>query len=292
MIAISDVHRRERRTEREENLNRYERPEEPPQLPMVEVNETTRASRAEQPVPTPRIVPTRIPGLDNLIRGGLPNISLILVVGTIGSNYTTFIEQILYNHLSDGGKVAYYTAETSSLDIMQEMESFGWSLRRLLASGQWLFVDVLTPDLQRLAELAPEGFNMLRVTLSRSLNALKTDLLGRIKEDRWTVLHLSHILHNYDLKEVMGLLLYWRAAVRAYGGVHFAVLPSAVHPDMSVNALKNIADGVVEFQLREGPRDYEGILIIQKLRGLRTARRVPFTVMEEGISVETAERIR
>lgn len=291
-MDISHVRRRERRTEKEEDFNRYERPEEPPQLPMVEVKETKPSPRAEQPTPAPRIIPTRIPGLDNLIIGGLPNISLILVVGTIGSNYTTFIEQILYNHLSGGGKVAYYTAETSSLDIMQEMESFGWSLRRFLTGGQWLFVDVLTPDLQRLAELAPEGFNMLRVIITGSLNSLKSDLLGKIKEDRWTVLHLSHILHNYDLKEVMDLLLYWRTAVRAYGGIHFAILPSGVQPNTSVNALKNIADGAIEFQLREGPRDYEGALIIQKLRGLHTARRVAFTVMEEGISVETAERIR
>jgi len=286
------MRKRERRTEIEEDLNRYERAEEPPQLPVGEIEEGEPSPGAEQPAPAPRIIPTRIPGLDNLIGGGLPNISLILVVGTIGSNYGTFIGQVLYNHLSEGGKVAYYTAETSSLDVMQEMESFGWSMREFLDGGRWLFVDILTPDLQQLAELAPEGFNLLRVTLSQSLNGLKTDLLGKIKEDRWTVLHLSHILHNYDLREVMDLLLYWRAAVRAYGGVHFAVLPSGVHPDTSVNALKNIADGIVEFQLKEGPRDYEGILFVQKLRGLRMARRIAFAVMDDGISVETAERIR
>lgn len=288
---MSDARRRrEVRNELEETFRRFEVEEEPLQPLRVEVEEEAPAPRAERPAPAPRIIPTRIPGLDALMGGGLPNISLLLVVGSIGSGYSTFIGQVLYNHLTDGGKVAYYTAARAS-DVEQEMDSFGWSLSRFIEGGQCVFVDVLTPDLQRLAELAPEGFNRLRVNLAGSLNALKTDLLGKIREDRWTVLHLSHILHTYELREVMDLLLYWRTAVRAFGGVHFAVLPSGVHPDQSVNALKNLADGVVEFQLREGPRDFEGVLVVRKLRGLRTARRVPFTVTEEGITVETAERI-
>ena len=59
-----------------------------------------------------------------------------------------------------------------------------------------------------------------------------------------------------------------------------------------MNALKNLADGVIEFQLREGQRDYESFISFQKLRTLRRAKRVQFNVTEEGIVIETAERIR
>ena len=274
----------------EETFTRYDPNSGIPESPEPE--KSVISPPVERRVPAQSIVPTRITGLDNLINGGLPDRSLLLIVGDIGSGYSTFINQILYNHASEGGKIAYYTMETSGLDVQQEMSNYGWSSKRYVEGGQWQFIDVLTPDLQQLSELAPESFSGLRVNLGGSLNSLKSDLLQKIKEERWTVLHLSHLLHNYDIREVMGLLLYWRAAVRSYGGIHMAVLPSGVHQEASVNAMKNIADGVLEFQLREGPRDFEGFLVVQKMRGLRTAKRVQFSLNDYGVAVETATRIR
>lgn len=281
--------KRETRTGIEETFTRYQDEEEPPQLSRVEDEEPT--PKIERPTPGPSVVPTRIPGLDPRIGGGLPNASLILVVGTIDSNYTTFVQQVLHNRLTEKGKVAYYTTENSSTDIETEMESYNWSLKGFLPTNQWIFVDVLTPDLQKLAELAPENFNKLRINLTASLNSLKTDLLDKIKEGRWTALHLNHLLHNYDLKEVMDLIMYWKTVIRIYGGIHFALLPSGIHPDTAVNTLKYLADGALDFQIREGIRDYEGSFVIQKLRGLRTAKRIQFGVSDEGLTVETAERI-
>ena len=272
----------------EETFRRYEQGEETPPA-SVQLDEEPADAPQEQ---EPTIHPTQIRGLDNLIGGGLPSNSLILITGNIGSNYSTFIEQILFKHISSDGKVAYYISETSSLDIERKMKSFNWSIQPYLESGKWTFIDVLTPDLQSLAELAPEGFNNLRVSLSGSLSPLKTDILDKVKENRWTVINLGHILHNYDLKEVMELLLYWKTVAKTFGGIHFALLPRDVHPESSVNALKNLADGVIEFHLREGPREYESFVSFQKLRTLRSARRIQFSVTEEGILVETAERIR
>ncbi|MFH2112492.1 MAG: hypothetical protein ABIJ47_14685 [Candidatus Bathyarchaeota archaeon] len=87
-------------------------------------------------------------------------------------------------------------------------------------------------------------------------------------------------------------MMYWRATIRAFGGVGFAVLPSGVHDDKLVNALKNIGDGVLEFGLREGTLEYGGSLIVQKLPGMRSAKRVSYSLREEGIIVETAMRIK
>jgi len=276
----------------EETFSRYEEGGETPPASVQLDEEPADAPKVAIQEQVPSIHPTQIRGLDNLIGGGLPSNSLILVTGNIGSNYSTFIEQILFKYLSSDGKVAFYTSETPSREIEREMESFNWSINRHLESGKWVFIDVLTPDLQSLAELAPEGFNNLRVNLSGSLSPLKTDILDKVKENRWTVINLSHMLHTYDLKEVMELLLYWRTVAKTFGGIHFALLPQDVHPEQHVNALKNLADGVIEFQLREGQRDYESFISFQKLRTLRKARRLQFNVTEEGIVIETAERIR
>ncbi|MFH2112489.1 MAG: ATPase domain-containing protein [Candidatus Bathyarchaeota archaeon] len=296
---MSDNRRRRETSDAiEETFSRYASEDRQPQLPTIESDEPTPQGKPSAPLKEqekpgqPSHYPTNIPGLDDLLGGGLPNGGLIQIIGTIGSGYTTFINQILINHLNNGGKAAYYTTETSSYNVQQEMAVYGWSLNRFIQNGNLVFINVLTPDLQQLAELAPESFSKLRVTLSESLTALKTDLLGKIKENRWAVLDLSHILHTYSLNEVVGLMMYWRATVRAFGGVGFAVLPSGVHDDKLVNALKNIVDGVLEFGLREGTLEYGGSLIVQKLLGMRSAKRVSYSLREEGIIVETAMRIR
>jgi KaiC/GvpD/RAD55 family RecA-like ATPase len=294
---MSDRRRREEPKDAiEATFNRYVLEDRKPELPKVieeaQPQELKAPETAPEKGPQPKIVPTHIAGLDDLLGGGIPNNSLILIIGSIGSGYTTFINQLLHNNLNDGGKAAYYATETSSLDVEQEMQSFGWSLRRFTQNGSCAFINVLTPDLQKLAELAPGSFSQLRVNLSGSLNALKTDLLGKLKESRWTILDLNHVLQSYDLKEVIGLMLYWRAAVQVYGGVNVAVVPSGIHDERVENALKNVVDGVFVFRLREGPVEYGGDLIVQKLRGMRTAKKVSYTVSEEGIVVETAMRIR
>lgn len=289
-------------------LARYEARRTGPEPPTLPTSPSPAAKAAEEEapavvegapsiapqieIPPPSLVETGIPGLDAILGGGLPDHSLILVLGEPGSHYNTFVSQVLYNYVYEGGKVAYYVAETLNTDIMQDMSHFGWDLKEYLNRGSWVFVNLRTSDLQELAALSPRVFSQgFTISLTRGLNSLKTDLLTKIKEDRWTVLELSHILHHFNLDEVMSLILYWRMAMRLYGGLHFAVLPLGVHPENVLNALKHLADGVLEFRLREAPRAFDTLMIVQKLRGFRRPLLIAFTVEEDGIVIETAARI-
>jgi KaiC/GvpD/RAD55 family RecA-like ATPase len=281
----------------EETFARYEPRKEALELPGVK-EAPAREKRAPERIAPKleigalRLVPTGISGLDAMLEGGLPDHSLILASGEDGSHYETFIGQVLHNHIYEGGKVAYYLAESLSVDLRQEMERYGWSLKEYVGRGSWVFVNLRTPDLQQLAELTPQALSEgLTVPLARGLNSLKTDLLSKVREERWTILELSHLLHNYEFGEVLSLILYWRAAVRIYGGVHFAVLPLGVHPENIVNAIRHLADGVLEFHLREGPREFETFVAVRRMRGLKRPLMISFTVEDDGIAVETLARI-
>ncbi len=276
---------------------KYEPHEEAPELPRIDEAPLKKKRTSERiarrlEVPAPSMVSTGISGLDDALEGGIPDHSLFLVSGETGSHYETFTNQIIYNHLANNGKVAYYLAETLTTDVQQDMERYGWSLKEYIDKESCVFVNLRTPDLQQLAKLAPKVFNEgFSVPLTTGLNGLKTDILERIKEDRWTVMELSHILHNYSLNEVMSLILYWKAAARIYGGIHLILLPQGIHADNVLNALKHLTDGVLEFHLREGPRQYETVMTASKIRTLRRPRKIIFTVEEDGILIETAARI-
>lgn len=300
MSNSAESSKRRTRDVLEETFKRYEPKEEftpfpnigedVPRVPILE-------KAAEKPlliteIPPSRLVNTGIPGLDNILDGGIADRSLIMVTGETGSHHNTFIQQILYNHAIGNGKAAYYNAETLSIDIRQEMEKFNWNLQDFLNKGIWTFTNVRTPELQLLANLAPQILSDGNsIKLTQGLNSLKNDLLTNIKDSRWTVLELSHLLLNYSLKEIIDLLLYWKTAIRIYGGLHFITLPIGVHQDNQLKALQSIADGVFEFHLREGPHEFETTMTIRKTKHLLKPLILPFTVNEAGIIIETASRI-
>ncbi|MEM3737454.1 MAG: ATPase domain-containing protein [Candidatus Bathyarchaeia archaeon] len=238
-----------------------------------------------------KLIETGIDGLDSALGGGLPDSTLFLVIGEAGSHYETFVQQILYNHALRGGKVAYYTIEISSLDIRDDMAIYGWDVDKL-PDDSWIFVNVQTPDLQELSQLAAIPIEGHRIPLSTTLTSLKSDFLSRAKGGRWTAMHMSHLLLRYDFRDVLDTVLYMRLVVRHYHGLHFIVVPRGIHEDQKINAIKHLVDGVVEFSMQERAREYEGSLTIRKLRKvLHRTRTFPFIVSEKGIVVERAERI-
>ena len=56
-----------------------------------------------------RRLQTGIPGLDNLLGGGLPEFSFNLIAGTQGSGKTTFAQQIMFNLATPDNRALFFT---------------------------------------------------------------------------------------------------------------------------------------------------------------------------------------
>ncbi|WP_309493010.1 RAD55 family ATPase [Candidatus Hecatella orcuttiae] len=238
------------------------------------------------------LIKTGVEGLDDVLGGGLPDKSLVLVLGETGSHYDTFVRQIFYNHVLEGGKVAYYIVETSSSDVLEDMSVYNWDLTEFMEKGSWVFVNALSPDLQELSELSPSKTPEVKLLLSQTLTTLKRDFLARVKEGRWTALHISHLILRYDFRDVMDTVLYMRMVVRHHSGLHFILLPRGVHEEQKIQALKHLADGVFEFGMQERGREYEGVFTITKLRKvLHKTKTHSFMISNRGLYIERAERI-
>jgi KaiC/GvpD/RAD55 family RecA-like ATPase len=236
-------------------------------------------------------IPTGVVGLDAALNGGFANHSIVLICGEIGSNYDVFVSQVLFNQLVEGKKVAYYLSDSLSTDIANLMGKFGWNLKEYSDSSTWRFVNVRTSDLEQLAQLSPSLFSGRWVRPLSGLNGLKNDLLTNIKDGCIVSLELSRLLSNFGIKDVLDFISYWRAASRVIGGVHFIILPAGVHSEAEVNALKHLADAVLEFKVTEGAYEYENTLVVSKMKGLFKPLKLPFVVNENGISIETVSRI-
>ncbi len=231
-----------------------------------------------------------IEGLDYAI-GGLPSKSVILLVGEPGCSNTTFAQQILWNHAESGGKATYYLVGSTGLAVRQDMATFGWQLDRVIKAKSWGFVNLFTPEMSELLVNLSLP-DQEKVDVEHNLNALKKDFLPRAQQGHWTVMDsLTFLLLEYSPKEIFSLVRYLTAAAHLYGGIHFIVCYEGVHEENVLNTLKLLADGVIEFALKEDSHEFKGSLSIRKMRKSLKTKIIPFTLSERGIDVETSVRI-
>lgn len=70
-------------------------------------------------------IPTGVPGLDQLVDGGLPPMSVTLVTGGPGAGKTTFCSQFLMEGLQNGEKCLYISTEELPGEIMADAAQYG-----------------------------------------------------------------------------------------------------------------------------------------------------------------------
>ncbi|MDD3977424.1 KaiC domain-containing protein [Methanomicrobium antiquum] len=103
-----------------------------------------------------------IPGLDEMIGGGLIKGSTTAIIGTYGTGKTTFALQFLFEGLINGENCIYISLEESEENIYEKITDRGWDLEKY--KDKSLFV----------IKLDPTDFNL-------SINSIKNDLPDLIK---------------------------------------------------------------------------------------------------------------
>jgi len=80
-------------------------------------------------------IKTGIEGFDELIEGGFPKKSCILVSGAPGTGKTIFGLQYICNGAKEGEKGLYVTFEQDIDDLISYVSAFGWDLPTLMETG-------------------------------------------------------------------------------------------------------------------------------------------------------------
>ena len=84
---------------------------------------------SEPVAPVPRsVASTGVPGLDDILAGGLTRRRLYLVEGVPGSGKTTLALQFLMAGAGDGETVLYVTLSETEEELRAVAESHGWRL--------------------------------------------------------------------------------------------------------------------------------------------------------------------
>lgn len=218
-------------------------------------------------------ISTGVPGLDNMLKGGLIKGKSYLVKGGPGSGKTTLASQFIHQGVASGEKTLYITLEESSEEIIEEMEVFGLDLSPVT------FVDASPGgNLTIFSEMFFSDFALDLSNLKSIIERFsKENRPSRIVIDPITMLEVgcrSEIDYRRDLLSLMKLL-------RETGAT------SLITSERTEEAIEDfLVSGVIELLTStDSGRIVRGIMI-KKLRGSDFDEVIrPYRFTERGIEV-------
>jgi circadian clock protein KaiC len=200
-------------------------------------------------------VPTGIKGLDEMLEGGFPRGSMILLAGSPGSGKTIASAQYLHHGASELNENGVYISFVEREDIfLRNMAKFGLNFEKLTSEGKFRFMDMITPGSQ---EFSMDTINcVLREVQAMNARRLVIDsftaLASTFKKevDARVILHLlEKLMREMDCTSLL-----------------LVEVPTG-HSDLGLGFEEFIVDGLILF---EAVREQLGLrkrAIINKMRG-------------------------
>ncbi len=167
-------------------------------------------------------VKTGIPGLDELVEGGLPKGRSVLVSGGCGTGKSIMGVQYLYYGATQLNEPGVYVTVDERADLIREdMLRFGWDLKALEDDGKFIILDLSAPKIGvpsteqyyvEAHELEPEKLLIKIMQAARSIGAKRLVLdsipaLGMHFESetkvREFILKLTYYLRHTGLTSIL-----------------------------------------------------------------------------------------
>ncbi len=221
-------------------------------------------------------VKTGMEGLDEMLFGGIPRGSTVVVMGSFGTGKTTFGLQFLNQGLAEGEKGIYISLEEDRESILADAEAHGWDLRAKL-NDKMLEIVKLEPNdakvtIQRIKSELPDfikKFGASRIVID-SVSLL--NLLFDTDHDRRT-----NLFNLSQMVKKTGATLLMTAEVKDDN-------PFASRDGL----IEYVADGVISLRYLEMQSRNELMLSLRiiKMRRTEHSRKItPYSITNKGLEV-------
>ena len=223
-----------------------------------------------------------IKGLDDMILGGVPERSLIGIIGGAGTGKTTFALQFLNQALTQGQRAVFITLEQTEEAVLSTAEEKGWPFRQYVEDDM-LAIVVLDP-----------------VEMANSLASIRGDISRLIREFGASRLVLDSVsllemMYDHPAKRRSEIFDFTRSLKEA--GVT-TLLTSEASEDSShasrYGAVEYLTDAVFVLRYVRTSNFEETRLAIeiQKIRDANHSRATkPYDLTDEGMSVHKQANI-
>lgn len=229
-------------------------------------------------------VPTGIPGMDEIIEGGLPRGCSVLVTGTPGTSKTIFALQFVANGaVKYGERGIFITMEEDVGDLQEQMGQFGYDIQKLQDDG---LLWIISPEVR-----IEEGEDFLHeITRDDFLNKLAKFDPKRMSIDSFNVILQFSTSYGGDR----------RGIERIFHTLKRKLSVTTVYTDERDTSGMNIkygmqdfvADGIIYLQLIQKQNVFNRALTVLKMRKTDHGKGIyPFKIEKNGIHVYPDQQI-
>ena len=225
-----------------------------------------------------------IPGMNEVLRGGLPRRNIVLLSGGPGTGKSIFGQQFLYHGLTKGEAGVLVTLEEHPVQVRINMDRFGWDPRKWEEVGKFAIVDAFTSGIGEAAKKEryvvrdpndiPSFLDVIRKAIEDVgaervvIDSISTLYMTKPMMARSTIMLIKKVLAGLGCT---GFLISQVSVTdRGFGG------PGVEHA----------ADGIIRLDLDEFQGELKRSIIVWKMRGTgHSMRRHPFDITDKGIVV-------
>jgi len=216
-----------------------------------------------------------IQGLDEMIQGGVPARSLMVVMGAAGTGKTTFGLQFLERGLRDGEKAVYITLEETRSALLDAADEKGWA-----------FGDHVEDDRLAIVDLDP-------IEMANSLSSIQNDLPRLVDDfgaERLVLDSVSLLEMMYDDQAERRTEVFDFTKSLKRAGVTTMLTSEASESNAYASRhgiIEYLTDAVFVLQyVRSEFQETRLAVEIQKIRNANHSRETkPYEITGEGISV-------
>jgi len=216
-------------------------------------------------------VRTGIFGLDELMEGGFPAGSCVLVSGKIGTGKSIFAAQYIARGITEYGELGVLVSfERDKKDLYQDASAFGWQLQRLEKEGS---LQILGGSMSKVVGEMRKAKATIEDLISEIVETVETSESKRIALERVELLAML----SPDESEFKLLLGDLKERLRELGCT--SVLTSEIREgreELSRVGAEELVDGVIVLYYEGEGLTRDRALEIRKMRGTEHSNQLNF----------------
>ena len=229
-----------------------------------------------------------IPGLDELLHGGIPRRNIVLLSGGPGTGKSIFGQQFLHCGLERGEPGVLVVLEEHPVQVRVNMSQFGWDPRPFEEEGKFAIVDAFTGGIgeaakrERFVVRDPDDLPSLVDVVRQAVREVGAQ---RVVVDSVTTLYIT------KPAAARGVLMQLKKVLSGLGCTSILISQvSVTERGFGGPGVEHAADGIIRLDLDEVNGELMRSLIIWKMRGTsHSLRRHPFEITDKGIVVRPGE---
>lgn len=229
-------------------------------------------------------VRTYIPGLDEILYGGIPERSIVLLSGGPGTGKSIAAKQFLYNGLKKGEPGVFVALEEHPVAVRRSFRHFGWDTSQYEREGKFAVVDAFTGGVGSAAQR--ERYVVRQVDDVHELS----DVLRQAIKDvgaRRVVIDSVSTLYLTKPAVARGTIMTLKRVIAGLGCTAFFVSQISVgERGFGGPGVEHAVDGIIRLDLDEFDGRLYRSVIVWKMRDTKHSMvRHPMEIRDTGIEI-------